>query len=177
MPKTLMAAVLAACVCLAGAGCKRRQKVRVQQTEEEAPQLASTLHVGDPRVATQLVSGFYNIEQNAWRWTAGRFSVVLRVPSAASTKGAVLRLKFNLPETVISKLNTVSLAAGVAGTALQPETYTQAGDFTYERELPPNLVTREQERIDFHLSKFLPPGAVDQRELGVIVTSVGLEAK
>jgi len=176
MRKIGLAAVLAACVCLAGSGCKR-QKVRVQATEEEAPQLATTVHTGDPRAATQLVSGFYDIEQNAWRWTAGRFSVLLRVPRGAAEKGAMLKLRFNVPEAVLARVSTVSLAASVAGTALQPETYTQPGEFTYVRELAPKLMTREQERVDFYLDKFLPAGAVDQRELGIIVTSVGFETK
>jgi len=40
------------------------------------------------------------------------------------------------------------------------------------------LLNEEALRIDFKLDKSLPPGTGgDQRELGVIVSSVGLEAK
>jgi hypothetical protein len=31
--------------------------------------------------------------------------------------------------------------------------------------------------VDFALDKFLAPGAADQRELGVVVSSIGFEAK
>ena len=58
----IFATVLAAAMLLAGPACKRRDRARIQQTEEEGPQLASTIHMGDPRAATQLVSGFYDIE-------------------------------------------------------------------------------------------------------------------
>lgn len=175
--RTLCAAALAALLTLAGAGCKRREKVRVQTTEEEGPQLATIVHVADPRSATQLVSGFYNIEQNAWRWTAGHFSVVLRAPRMAAQKGALLKLKFAVPDAVISKLNTVSIGANIDGKAIPPETYTQAGEYVYLREIAPGILTRDAAKIDFALDKALPPGAVDARELGVIVTSIGLEAK
>jgi len=78
MRNRLLLAALAACLALAG--CRSKQKVKVQATEEEAPSLASTLHVADPKVAAQLISGFYGIEGDSWRWTAGKFSVLLRPP-------------------------------------------------------------------------------------------------
>ena len=49
MRNRLLLAALAACLALAG--CRSKQKVKVQATEEEAPSLASTVHVADPRVA------------------------------------------------------------------------------------------------------------------------------
>lgn len=168
---------LTATLLLAGAGCKRRESVRVQHTEEEAPQLATAIHVADPRSAAQLVGGFHDVEQNAWRWTTGKFAVMLRTPRGAAEKGAVLRLKFSVPEPVLAKLKTVSLSASIDGTTLTPETFTQPGEFTYEREVPAPLMARDSAKIDFFLDKSLPPGSVDQRELGVIVSSVGLESK
>ncbi|MFB3828468.1 MAG: hypothetical protein ACE15B_16995 [Bryobacteraceae bacterium] len=174
MRRTTLAAILAACALLAG--CKQRQ-VRVQQTEEEAPQLATTVHVADPRAAAQLVSGFYDIEQGSWRWTAGKFAVVLRTPRGSAQKGAVLKLKFNIPDAVMGKLGPMAVAASVEGTALKPETYTQPGEYIYSRELAPEVMARDSARVDFHLDKFLPAGAVDSRELGVVVISAGFETK
>lgn len=175
--RQMFAAAMAAALMLGGAACKRNGKVRVEATEEEPPQLATAVHVADPRAAAQLVSGFYDIEQNSWRWTAGKFSVVLRTPRLAAQKGAVLKLKFSVPEAVISKLNAVSLSATIDGTGVPPETYTQSGEFIYTREVPPAGLTRDAAKIDFALDKCLAAGAVDARELGVIVTSVALEAK
>ena len=139
--------------------------------------LASVVHVADPRVSAQLVSGFYGIEGNAWRWTAGKFTVLLRPPRGAAQNGAMLQVKFSVPDPVIARLKTVSLSASVAGTKLPPETYTQAGEFTYSRELPAAALAGDAVKVDFALDKAIPPGAVDQRELGVVVTTVGLEPK
>ena len=162
---------------IALAGCRTKQKVRVQATEEEAPSLASTVHVADPRSSAQLVSGFYPVEQNAWRWTAGKFSVLLRPPRGSAQNGATLQVKLSVPDPVIAKLKTVSLGASVGATKLPPETYTQAGEFTYSRDVPPGALSADAVKIDFALDKSIPPGDVDQRELGIVVTSVGLEPK
>ncbi len=177
MRRLIFAASLAATLLLTGPACKRKEPVRVQSTEEEPPQLATTVHVADPRSAAQLVSGFYSVEQNAWRWTAGKFSVVLRTPRDAAQKGAVLNLRFSVPEPVIAKLNTIALSAKADGVALPPESYTQAGEVTYTREIPAGVLTRDAVRIDFALDKSLAPGTIEARELGVIVTSVGLDPK
>lgn len=175
--RNLIVLTLTAALLTGALGCKRRERARVQHTEEEAPQMATAIHVADPRSAAQLVSGFHDIEQNAWRWTAGRFAVLLRTPRGGAEKGAVLKLKFAVPEAVLERLKTVSLSASVEGTALTPETYTQAGEFTYEREVPAAVMARDALKIEFALDKSLPPGTVDLRELGVIASSVGLESK
>ncbi|MBI3473849.1 MAG: hypothetical protein HY013_21035, partial [Candidatus Solibacter usitatus] len=152
-------------------------KIRVQATDEESASLASIVHTADPKTAPQLLKGFHAVEQNAWRWTMAKFAVALRPPKDAARKGAVLTLKFAVPDPVISRLKTVSLSAAVGGTPLSPETYTQAGEFTYTREVDARLLTGEAVNVEFTVDKAIPPGEVDQRELAVIVTSVGFEAK
>jgi hypothetical protein len=158
-------------------GCRSKQKVKAQATEEEAPQLASMVHVADPKLATQLINGFYPVEGQAWRWTAGKFSVLLRPPRGSAEKGAVLQLKFAMPEPVISKLKTVSISASLNGTTLPAEAYTQAGEFTYAKEVPPKVISGEAVKVEFALDKSLPPGPQDQRELGIVVSAVGFEPK
>jgi len=173
----LAAAALTAALAFAPLGCKRERKVKVQATEEEAPRLASMIHMSDPKAGGQLVSGFYDVEQNAWRWAQKRFSVVLRPPAGAAQRGAVLNLKFAIPDAVISKLQSETVSASVNGSPLPPETYSKAGEFTYGKDVPSNLLTGESVRVDFTLDKAIAPSASDQRELGVVVLSVGLEAK
>jgi hypothetical protein len=147
------------------------------QTIEEGPALASMVAVADPHVASQLVSGFYGVEQNSWRWTAGRFSVLLRPPRTAAANGAVLQLKFSLPDAAMSKMKAVSLSAYVNGTALAPESYTQAGQFVYIRDVPASLLAGDVSRVDFALDKTVPPSGTDQRELGLVVSLVGFQPK
>ena len=157
--------------------CKRDRTVHVQQTEEEAPRLASVVHVSDPKVAPQLVSGFYGIEANAWRWTAKHFTVILRVPSGAAQRGATLDLALTVPAVTIEKLKSVSLTASVDGHPLPPETYTHSGAFHLKRDVPADLLTNQSVKVEFQLDKVMPPSNGDMRELGIIVGSIGLEAK
>ena len=178
MQKRILALALCACLLALSGGCKRReQKIRVQQTDEDTATMASVIQMGDPKVAMQLLSGFYNIESNTWRWTMGKFAVALRPPLNASVKGATLHLKFVLPEAVLSKIKTTSISAKVGGVALSPETYTQPGEFDYSRDVDGKLLAGEVVSVEFSMDKFLTAGMVEMRELGVIATSVGFEAK
>src|SRR5881396_2774742 len=165
---------VALCVCLLGvsalpAGCKRRdKKIRVQQTDEDTATLASVIQMGDPKVAVQLLNGFFNIESNSWRWTMGKFAVALRPPRNASVKGATLHLKFVLPEAVLSKIKTTSISAKVGSVVLSPETYTQPGEFDYSRDVDPKLLSGEVVNVEFSMDKYLTAGMLESRELGVI---------
>ncbi len=163
-------------LALAPMGCNK-PKIHVQQTDEDVPRLASTVHMGDARAQAQLVNGFYGIEDNAWRWTAKQFAVVLRSPFGGAQKGAVLKAQITVPDVVIQKLKTVSLSATANGRALPPETYTQPGQYTYTRDVPADLLGGESVKIDFQLDKAIPPGGQDARELGIVVVSVGLEPR
>jgi len=171
--RTAVAAALGVALALALAGCKRKHPV-VQVIEEDRPKLATVVRMADPQAAAQLLSGFYGVEGNAWRWTAERFSVMLRPPRSAPLKGATLELKLTVPDVVIAKLKTVSLSATVNGMALGAEEYTKAGQYAYRRDLPAKLLPGDSARVDFILNKSMPPTVADNRPLGVIVASVGL---
>jgi len=166
---------LVAILATGAVGCKRRK--RVVRTVEEAPSLATVVATADPQVARQLVIGFYGVEQNSWRWTTGRFSVVLRPPTSASTKGATLQMKLAIPDVTIAKNKAVSLSAYVNGTALDPEKYTHAGQFVFSREVAANLLSGDVTRVDFSVDTTLPPTAADRRELGVVVSMIGFQPK
>jgi len=156
-------------------GCKRKQAS--VQPAGGPPVMASTVHMGDPQTANQLIIGFYGIEDNAWRWTGRRFSLVLHPPFGASQKGGTLQLRLTVPPVIAEKLKAITLSATVAGAALPPETYTQAGDYTYTRDVPPALLAGDSVRVDFQLDKSMPPSGADLRELGVVVLTAGIEPK
>jgi len=103
--------------------------------------------------------------------------VLLRPPRTAAANGAVLQLKFAIPDAVLTKMRGVSLSAYVNGTALAPETYTQSGQFVYSRDVPANLLTGDVARVDFSLDKTIPPSGADKRELGVVVTLIGFQPR
>jgi hypothetical protein len=160
-------------------GCKCHAPDLSAYTEEEAPspQAAAGVQVADPRAASQLVSGWWEVENHAWRWTARKFAVVLRAPVGAARRGATLRFRFTLPDVVFAHFKTVTLSPSVEGTALAPETYRQPGAKVYVRDVPPNLLSAYSVRIDFELDNAFLPGHGDPRDLGLIADRLGLESK
>lgn len=169
---TLIAGLL-----LIPAGCKHRKPPTPEAAEDQAAQLAATVHTNDPKSAEQLIGGFHQIENKAWRWTAREFSVVLRPPAGTPQLGGVLQVHFSVPAILIEKLTKFTLTPSIAGTALTPETYSKAGDYVYQADVPAGLLKGGAVKVEFALDKAIPPNATDQRELGLIVSSIGLKLK
>jgi hypothetical protein len=170
--------MLAAGLVLSPAGCKRKQAgARPEATIEEAPSLLTMVQAADPKAAAQLVKGFHAVEGNSWRWTMGKFSVLLGPPPNASKNGAKLALRLSVPEPVTRKLGPVTLSASVDGVALPAETYSQPGQYVYTRDVPPEALGKSAVTVDFALDKYLAPSEADQRELGIVVTVVGFEPR
>jgi hypothetical protein len=171
--RRLTAVLLLALACW---GCKRRA------TADDAPaelpaDLLSSFAVADPRAAVQLTRGFYGLEGNSWRWTAGAFGVVLAPPQGARERGATLELKLSIPDVIFQKLGPMTLRASFHGEALMPETFAAAGEHVYKREIPPSMFGDGAVSIEFTTDRSLPPGEADTRELALVVTAVGLEPR
>ena len=133
--------------------------------------------VADQRASLQLLKGFHDIEQNAWRWTMQKFTVTLRPPAGASQRGATLQVKLVIPDPVIAQLKTISLSANIEGTSLPGETYAKPGEYVYSRDVPATVLASDAVTVDFTLDKALRPSAADARELGIIISSIGFEPK
>jgi hypothetical protein len=169
---------LAVAFLLSPAGCKSKsEKPQADATEEEAPARMTMLHVADPRAAVQLVKGFHDVEQRSWCWTMGKFSVVLHPPANASQRGARLVLRCTVPAVVVQRLTAVRLTATVEGVRLPEETYSKPGEYVYSYDVPAKVLTTDAVMVEFALDKHLAPDDVDQRELGIVVSMVGFEAK
>ena len=155
-------------------GCSRKP----EQAEEATGPMASMVRMGDPQARRQLVSGFYGIEQDAWRWTKKDFSVLLRPPAGATQAGASLLARFSVPDVAIARSKSLTLSASINGQALgAPETWEKAGAYAYTRSVPASLLNGDSVKVDFSLDKTMPPAGGDLRELGVIAVSIGLEPK
>jgi len=156
--------------------CKgQHNRVTVQNEEESAPRLASLVRMNDPNASAQLLSGFYSLENNSWRWTSGKFSVLLRTPLTAA-QGAVVTFAFSLPDIVIRKLRKVVITASVNGTKLKSAEFDKPGANSFTADVPPALLTGESVKVDFTLDKTVPPD-VDKRDLGVVANSIGISGK
>lgn len=166
--------ILMLALAVGAVGCQGKHSRVTPENEEEPPQMASVVRMSDATAKTQLVSGFYDIENNAWRWTAGKFSVLLRAPRGAA--GATVTFAFTIADVSVQKLGPISLTAMVNGMVLKTEQYEKSGPQAFTADLLPSMLTTDSVRVDFVLDKSIPPG-VDRRELGVIATSVGLSPK
>lgn len=164
-------------VLLAPIGCKRKKKRAPLEPINQSGLLASMINVADPHSSVQLTKGFYGIESGAWRWTARSFSATLRPPKDAAQNGARLVVKFAIADAVIEKLKSIHLSASVNRLELPSEEYTKPGEYTYSRDVPPTALKNDAVVADFSLDKALPPSGADQRELGIIVSAIGFEAK
>lgn len=173
--RRLIGAGILACVLLAPA-C-RRALPEVEVNEDQNQPAASVVSAANPRTAGQFLSGFHQVEENSYRWTERKFSVILQPPAGAAQKGAALELKFHVSEPVIARRKAVTLSASAEGTPLAPQTYDRAGDYVYSRDVPASAVSGGTMKIDFSLDRFLAAGEVESRELGVAVMSAGLRPK
>jgi hypothetical protein len=133
--------------------------------------------MSDPKTSAQLVSGFYSLENNnAWRWTAGNFSVRLGTPPGAGQSGASLSFSFSVPEAAIRKSKSVALSASINGMALKSMTYNAPGPYVFSADVPASALGGDSVKVDFALDKTMRPVG-DARDLGVIAISVGLAGK
>lgn len=175
------AGIAVAALALLHSGCGRVEppprEAASRPADAGVPRMAATVHVADPKMAAQLVSGFHNIENGSWRWTQKQFTVALGTPAGAARAGAVLELRLTVPPPSIEKLTSLTLNASVDGTELGAETYSKPGPYVYKREVPARLLAGDSVKVVFQLDKALQPGGADIRELGLVVTSVGLEPK
>ena len=166
-------------VLLLAVSCRgRHSRAQVSNEEPEAAaSVASVLKMSDQAASVQLLKGFHSLEGGAWRWTAGKFQVLLRPPTAAAQKGATLSFAFSLPDVVIQKLSALSLSASIGNTKLKTEKYSKPGPYTFSADVPAALLVGDAVTVDFEFDKSLPSGSVDQRELAAVATSIGLESK
>jgi hypothetical protein len=174
--RTTRRQILTASLGLCAAACRRGPPDLAGFTEEEPPRLSASVDVANPQTAPQLVSGWYPVEAN-WRWTAPKFTAVLRPPPGAAARGAILRFHFTLPDVIISQLKVVTLRAAIEGTPLTPERYSHSGKAVYARDLPGHLLSGDRVHIDFGVDRPFRPGPADPRDLGVVAERVGLETK
>jgi len=163
-------------LCALIVACKRPEPIRLQPTIEEPAKLVSVIRLADPSSSGQLLRGFYPPESGAWRWAAKKFSVALSAPAAASENGAVLVLMFNLPDASVQALKNIAVQAKIGDLELTAEEFSTPGEHQYRREIPRSAFSKDPIEVDFTLDKVLSlPN--DNRELGLVVTQIGLAPK
>jgi hypothetical protein len=137
-------------------------------------ELGEVINLADESMSPQLLRGFHPVEQNSWRWTQSKFAVALK-PPRQSASGAVLVMKFSFPEAVQARLKSTTIHCSVDGIPLPPEICTKSGMQELRREVPPEALRGKTGVIvEFSVDPFPPAGSLDERELALIVHTIGL---
>lgn len=166
MRRILIPAVVLALII--APGCKRVHHPNPNATVEEESELSSSIEMSNPRDAAQLLNGFYNLEQNAWRWTAKQFSVSLAAPKSAVPGAGRLEFRFTVPDIAASELAGVTVSASVEGRPLGAYQAAKPGEQTAVFQVPPELMRADALIVDFTLDKTIPRREAETRDLGVI---------
>jgi hypothetical protein len=139
------------------------------------PRAVSSVNMGDPAQAAQLLDGFYDVESGKSRWTAKNFSVLLKAPPGSNLNGATLALQLYIPDAQLQKLGAITLSAEVAGHQLPERTFSQSNEYTYSAQVPALALHSGFAAVNFRLDKSAVGLDGDVRELGVVVTGVSLD--
>lgn len=150
----------------------RPNSIRESGSEGPPP---DSLSMGDPG-SGEWLSGFYGPEDGAFRWTKRQFSARLGV-NEANVRGGSLVVALYIPDAVIQKVGPMSLTADIDGHALPSQVWSQPGRYTYRCNLDPAWMAPGAKLVSFTLDKSAPPGAIDQRELGIIVREISIEER
>ena len=137
------------------------------------PELLSYLHLGDIRSRAQLVSGWYTIEDGAWRWMAPEAEATLR-PLPDQAVQFELQLFFP-PDFMRRAGSPVTVSVMLNGKPFTSAIYFEPGGHTLAKRVPPELLTYST-RVSIRVNPYIPPSATDQRALGAVVQGLGFVA-
>lgn len=139
---------------------------------------ASSFSVADPSVVRQLVSGFYEVNDNRWRWTAPSFTVAFRPPNLNYTqplRPARLTVSLYFPQAEIDQLGPITLTASGAEDQFGQTTYNAGGSHTFVADLPARALCTNVLPVTFSLNKSFHGSGGDARSLGMVVNSFSLK--
>ena len=144
---------------------------------------ASYLTMAAPEADKQLLLGFYQLEQNQWRWIGPRAMAVLLAPDAGGAKpggsdaardsraiAVPFELAFHIPEAAPARRVTVQLD----GRPLASETYLGPGGYTLRAAAM--VVPGRPATVEISVDRAFRV-AGDSRELGIIVSGLGFVQK
>ncbi|MEN6534128.1 MAG: hypothetical protein ABFD89_10730 [Bryobacteraceae bacterium] len=119
-----------------------------------------------PELLVRPTYGWYEPENDSWRWTAKTFGLEIVPP--AEGKLSEFALRFEVPPPVLQATGSVRVTCMIDGQRTGtvscgvPESLEFRGRF-------PNLSTRRTLQLDFSVESNYSPGHGDVRDLGVIV--------
>jgi hypothetical protein len=120
------------------------------------------LPLNAPEAAGQIVSGIYQLEAGAYRWTAGHAILVLKAPPVP----APLSVTFTIPAAAPARQISILLD----GRTVATQTYRSPG--TYTLQSPPVQPSAASVNMEIQVDRTFtaPP---DTRQLGIVLSAAG----
>jgi hypothetical protein len=135
--------------------------LRAETVVEREPAL-SYLPMNAPEVEHQVVGGVHQLEDNTWRWTTGRVTVLLKAPPRAQPVQATFR--------IVDQAAGARVALSLNGAQIAEASYPAAGLYTlHSTPVKPSGPTATLTLV--FDKTFRVPG--DHRELAAILTGIG----
>lgn len=120
-----------------------------------------------------VVADIYAAE-GAWSWTAKRPTVRVTVPTGENVR---YMIRFGIPEGILARTGPLSVQFFINDHILDTVAYSKPGTIDYEKEVPVDWVPQGSEVIlgaEIDKVHTVPP---DQRQLGFVLTKIGLIAQ
>lgn len=133
----------------------------------------SYIATADLRAAVQLGPGWYQIEEGAWRWMGREATVYLRRPPGGNP---LFEARLYVPPNLLKTVGPTSLEILLNGGLLTREKISQPGEYVIRHSVSAEQLGGEIIRVDLKLDRAMPPSEVDKRELGAVVTALGLRS-
>jgi SAM-dependent methyltransferase len=157
------------CAALSMGEVDASDPVTLQGDERAFYLLRSKVSDGAHRTARHeidLLQGWHELEDGAWRWTQKQFALRAQIRSGHVRS---LSLPIAIPSVTIHSLGAITLKCFRDHVLVEQCTYTAPGNYTFTVPLPDSLLTPGEAFLSFELDKCLPPDESDRRERGIIV--------
>ena len=133
----------------------------------------SYLELGDLRSRPQLLSGWYSIEDGAWRWMAKEAEAVLLAPSGPLTFEMLL---FFPPDYMRRAGGPATVSVSLDDKPMYEKTYSQPGGHRVSSAIPQDLLASPATKVSIRVNRALPVTGSDQRQLAAVVERLGFVA-
>ena len=160
---------------LALAGCQSDIAVsppEQQRTLFQPEPLGSFVRMNQTNAKDYFVSGIYDLEADAWRWTGKR--AVLRV-RLKDTEDLKYVMKLAVPGTVVERYGPVKLGIQLNGKPWEQVRYEKDGVYEWEKAVPAELLKPDSENVLAIETDKVLPAEKGGRELGFILVWAGLQ--
>ncbi len=143
-----------------------------QRTQLDTTALGPFVRMNQINAERYLVSGVYQLEENAWRWCGRKAALRVRLGTLDNLKFA---MRHAVPIQVIGPAKTVRMRILINGKPWETIVYEKDGIYEIEKPAPVKLLQPNAENvITIEVDRPLPAQG-DRPEMGFILVHVGFQ--